>query len=83
MNERANGWRLSRTVPTAIIIALVAWALGAEWRTASLSAVVDQHQRTIESRASHSLRIGILEERWRVISAALREIGQDVKALRR
>ena len=82
MSERANGWRLSRTVPTAIIIALVAWAFGAAWWTGRLSAAVDQHQRTIESRASHSLRIGILEERWRVISDTLREIGQGVKELR-
>ena len=82
MSERANGWRLSRSVPIVIIIVLVAWALGASWWTASLSAAVDQHQRTIESRASHSLRIGMLEERWRVITDALKEIGDDVKALR-
>ena len=82
MSGRSNGWHLNRTAPVAVIVVLVGWAVGAAWWTASLSAAVDQNKRSIESRSSHSLRLGILEERWRVIISTLKEIKSDVKALR-
>lgn len=82
MNERRNGWHLNRSVPIALGVALIAYVLGAVWWTASLSASVKQNRQIIESRASHSLRIGVLEERWRYITAALDEIKRDLKALR-
>ena len=60
----------------------IAIVLGAVWWTASLSADVKQNKQANASRSSHTLRIGILEERWRRISETLAEIRKDVKALR-
>jgi len=77
-----NGWRLSRSIPLSAAIAIIAYAFIATWWTARLSADVAQNKQTNAGRASHSLRLGILEERYRFIYRALQEIKDDVKALR-
>ena len=78
-----NGWRLNRVIPVTAIIVIVIYAFIATWWTASLSADVRQTKQTVQSRASHSLRIGILEERYRVILSVLQEIKTEVRALKR
>ncbi len=65
-----------------VIISMLVYVLGAVWWSASLSADVAQNKLVNSSRSSHSLRIGILEERWRGISETLADIRKDVKALR-
>ncbi len=82
MNER-NGWRLNRVIPITAIVAVVAYVLVATWWTANLSAEVRQNKQIVQGRANHSLRLGILEERYRVILLMLQEIKAEVKALRR
>ncbi len=78
-----NGWRLNRVVPVTAIIAILIYAFIATWWTASLSADVRQNKQTVQSRTSHSLRLGILEERYRVILRTLREIKVEVRAIKR
>ena len=65
-----------------VIISMLVYVLGAVWWSASLSADVAQNKLVNSSRSSHSLRIGILEERWRRIRETLADIRKDVKALR-
>ena len=73
---------MKQWLPPTVIIAMVVYVLGAVWWSASLSADVKQNKLESSSRSSHSLRIGILEERWRRIDDLLVDIRKEVKALR-
>ena len=82
MSERINGARNGKLVNwVAFGLVFLIQTFTAGWIISDLSARLGAAERAIERRSSHPLRIGVLEDRWRTITAALDEIKRDLKTV--
>ena len=76
-----NARRFNLAPWAALGMTLFLQTAGGFWFISDLSTRLGVAERAIERRASHPLRIGVLEDRWRTITAALDEIRRDLKTV--
>ena len=83
MNDKAtsrNGVRLNGMAPWVTIgLFILVQTATFSWFLSNQSTRLSVAERAIEARSSHPLRIGVLEDRYRTISALLEEIKRDLK----
>jgi len=51
------------------------------WVVSDISTRIGMAERILQSRENHAIRLGVLEDRWRTITATLDDIRRDLKSM--